>query len=155
MSENAVTKITELKSVPLYELQKKYKEAFGDNKRPSNNKVHLWRKIAYRNQELEFGGLSEKVKSKLDELIQKYEPVNNPLLRPESENTPGKRPSRKNDRRLPIPGSIITKNYKGQKIMVKVLENGFEYNGKIYKTLSSVASLIGGNHWNGYQFFRL
>ena len=57
------------------------------------------------------------------------------------------------DRRLPIPGSIITKNYKGTKLEVKVLVNCFEYNRKIYKTISAVASDITGQHWNGYIFF--
>lgn len=154
MAEFKPHEISELKQKDLDEIQAKYKELFNQDP-PSNNKVYLWRKIAYRNQELEFGGLSAEAKSKLDELIQRYEPINNTLLRPENENTPGKKHSRANDRRLPIPGSIITKKYNGQKIMVKVLENGFEYNGAIYKSLSSVASLIAGNHWNGYLFFGL
>ena len=93
-------------------------------------------------------------KKKLDELIQKYDPANNVLLRPE--NIPvSRKPSGTPDRRLPIPGSIITKNYKGRDIQVKVLENGFEYNGNIYRSLSAVASEIGGQHWNGYAFFGL
>ena len=154
MEEIKPQEISALKQRDLAEIQTKYKELFGQDP-SSNNKVYLWRKIAYRNQELEFGGISAKANGKLDELIQRYEPINNKLLRPENENTPGKRPTRANDRRLPIPGSIITKKYNGQKIMVKVLENGFEYNGAIYKSLSSVASLIAGNHWNGYLFFGL
>lgn len=154
MAELKPHEISELKQNNLAEIQSKYKELFNQDP-SSNNKVYLWRKIAYRNQELEFGGISAEAKNKLDELIQRYEPINNTLLRPENENTMGKKTSRTNDRRLPIPGSIITKKYNGQKIMVKVLKNGFEYNGAIYKSLSSVASLIAGNHWNGYLFFGL
>ncbi len=88
-------------------------------------------------------------------MIKKYDPTNNIYIRPE--NDPDALISRPNplDRRLPIPGSIITKNYKGQKIQVKVLENGFEYNGEIYRSLSAIATLLGGVHWNGYAFFGL
>lgn len=39
--------------MPLGELGKKYEEVFDGKKAPSNNKVYLWRKIAYRLQELE------------------------------------------------------------------------------------------------------
>jgi hypothetical protein len=53
---------------------------------------------------------------------------------------------------LPIPGAIIKKEYKGRIYDVKVLENSFEYEGKIYKTLSAVAKAITGAHWNGYLF---
>ena len=155
MSEDTVTKIMELKDLSLDELQKKYEEIFEGRKAPSNNNVYLWRKIAYRKQEIEFGGLSAKAKDTLEALIQKYEPINNTLLRPKNELVPEKKTSPMNDRRLPIPGSVITKKYHGQKIMVKVLENGFEYNGAIYKTLSGVASAIAGQHWNGYLFFNL
>lgn len=154
MGNNTIAEIMALKELPLSELEKKYEEVFEGKKAPSNNKVYIWRKIAYRLQELEFGGLSEEAKKKLDELIQKYDPANNVLLRPESEESAVlKKSSLMPDRRLPIPGSIITKNYKGTKLEVKVLENGFEYNGKIYKTISAVASDITGQHWNGYLFF--
>ena len=154
MGENTVSEIMALKEMTLGELEKKYEVVFDGKKAPSNNKVYLWRKIAYRLQELEFGGLSEEAQKKLDELIQKYDPANNVLLRPESEQSAVlKKSSLMPDRRLPIPGSIITKNYKGNKLEVKVLENSFEYNGKIYKTISAVASEITGQHWNGYLFF--
>jgi hypothetical protein len=155
MGDNStMTEIMALKELPLSELEKRYEAIFDGKKAPSNNKVYLWRKIAYRLQELEFGSLSENAQKKLNELIQKYDPVNNSLLRPDSENISALKDSSKMpDRRLPIPGSIITKNYKGTKLEVKVLENGFEYNRKIYKTISAVASDITGQHWNGYIFF--
>ena len=78
------------------------------------------------------------------------------MVRPEEtseEIPPKKRPSR--DRRLPIPGTIITKEYKGKVLEVKILEAGFEYCGKIYKTLTAIAKDVTGAHWNGYLFFNL
>ena len=59
------------------------------------------------------------------------------------------------DDRLPPPGTIITREYKGQTLQVKVLPNGFEFEGEVYKSLSAVAKAITGQHCNGYHFFRL
>ena len=155
MGENTVTKIMDLKSMSLEELQKKYEEVFEGAKAPSNNKVYLWRKIAYRIQERERGELAGQTKGKIEEFIQKYDPINNKALRPDNNETPesSKKPTR--DKRLPIPGTIITKNYKGSKLEVKILESGFEYSNKTYKSLSAIAKDVTGAHWNGYLFFGL
>ncbi len=59
------------------------------------------------------------------------------------------------DNRLPPPRSEIERVYKGEKIVVLVLDNGFEYEGAVYKTLSAVAKKITGQHCNGYHFFKL
>lgn len=57
--------------------------------------------------------------------------------------------------RIPLPGSILEKKYKGNLVVVKVLEHGFEYNNKYFKTLSAVACAITGQHLSGYYFFGL
>ena len=57
--------------------------------------------------------------------------------------------------RMPPPGTIITREYKGQTLQVKVLPQGFEFEGEVYKSLSAVAKAITGQHCNGYHFFRL
>jgi hypothetical protein len=59
------------------------------------------------------------------------------------------------DRRLPMPGTIITREYKGRTLQVRVLKQGFEFEGESYKSLSAVAKKISGSHCNGYLFFRL
>ena len=59
------------------------------------------------------------------------------------------------DSRLPAVGAVITKTYHGQTIEVKVLENGFEYEGKTYKSISRVAMEIVKRPINGYVFFGL
>ena len=61
----------------------------------------------------------------------------------------------KADDRLPLPGTVIVREYKGQARQVKVLPAGFEYEGEVYKSLSAVAKAITGQHCNGYHFFRL
>ena len=59
------------------------------------------------------------------------------------------------DGRLPAVGTVITKTYRGKSIEVKVLENGFEYQGKIYKSISRVAMEIVKRPISGYVFFGL
>lgn len=98
-------------------------------------------------------GLSEKAQSKLEQFIKVYDPINNRALRQNGGSQASKAKTR--DKRLPVPGSVISKVYKGNIINVNVLDKGFEYNGKVYRTLSSVAGAITGQHWNGYLFFGL
>jgi hypothetical protein len=59
------------------------------------------------------------------------------------------------DPRIPIPGSVIERFYKGTPVRVLVLENGFEWNGTFFKSLSAIAREVSGTRWNGFGFFRL
>ena len=156
MAETNLSQIMELKEKSLGELKTKYEKLFPGQKAPSNNKVFLWRKITYRLQELEYGGISAETQSKIQQLIQQYDPINNKALRPDNipENQP-KKSGISRDKRLPIPGTVITKGYKGISLQVKVLKSGFEYNSKVYKTLTAIAKEVTGAHWNGYLFFNL
>ena len=54
-----------------------------------------------------------------------------------------------------MPGTILVRQYAGQTLQVTVLEQGFEYDGRIYKSLTAVAKRITGKHWNGFHFFGL
>ncbi len=148
-----ITEIMALKKASLEEIKAKYAEVFSQDTPASNNKIFLWRKIAYRLQENQYGGLPEATQGRIAELIDRYDPVNNKSLRPVTEPETGKRNASARDRRLPIPGAIMKKEYKGRLYEVKVLEKGFEYEGQVYKTLSSIAKAITGAHWNGFLFF--
>jgi hypothetical protein len=59
------------------------------------------------------------------------------------------------DLRLPKPGDLLSRDYKGKQITVRVLENGFEYEGKRFRSLSAIAQSVTGAHWNGLLFFGL
>ena len=59
------------------------------------------------------------------------------------------------DSRLPLPGTVITREYKGEVVQVTVLPDGFEYEGEKYRSLTAVAKAVTGKHWNGYHFFGL
>ena len=58
------------------------------------------------------------------------------------------------DQRLPPPGTILTRPYKGQLVQVQVLTEGLAYAGRIFPSLSAVAKAITGSHTNGFLFFR-
>lgn len=149
MRETKLSEIAKLKHYSLDELKAKYKELF-DQESESNNRTFLGRLIAHRLQEIKLGALSKVAQDRVSELIQRYDPINNKVFRPDA---PSSKSSR--DRRLPIAGTEIIKKYKGQQYVIKVTENGFEFNGKIYRTLSRIAEEITGVHWSGYAFFSL
>ena len=151
-----INAITALNNAPLPALMAQYAEIFG-KKTDATSDVYLRRKIAYRLQEDALGGLSRKAKARIAELIEKCDPINNKVLRP-TVVSGGKAVNRlgtMRDKRLPIPGTILRRRYKEQDIEVRVLEKGFEYNGKRYRTLTAVAVEVTGVHWSGYTFFNV
>ncbi len=150
--ESVISRIMAIKDLPTNELIEKYTELFDGKKSPTNNRVYLWKRIAFRIQELEYGGLSGDAKDKLQELIKEFDPINH-VAKSTQVETPKKKDGR--DRRLPIPGTLVMKDYKGTKYEVKVLEKGFEFKNNNYKSLSAITKEITGAHWNGYLFFNL
>ena len=142
------------------ELRKKYAELFGDESR-SKNRQWLKRRCAWRVQALAEGDLSERARRRARELVRDYDTRQLPPAEmkslPAAPTVPGAtarqyiRPPR--DARLPMPGTKLTKTYKDHLYVVEVLDRGFGYEGEIYRSLSAVAHVITGNHWNGYLFF--
>ena len=53
----------------------------------------------------------------------------------------------------PIPGEVLTREYKGRTLIVSVLADGFEYEGKVYRSLTAIAKAVTGSAWNGHHFF--
>jgi len=157
MKEHISEQLQTLKSASILKVQERYKELFKASEAPCANKPYLIKKITYRLQEMADGGLSDETKTQIIELIEKYDPINNKALRPQVVSA-GKNvvsiPFMR-DKRLPIPGTVIQKKYKGQDYHVKVLDKGFEYKDKYYKSLSSIAFEITGAHWNGFSFLGL
>jgi hypothetical protein len=54
-----------------------------------------------------------------------------------------------------MPGTVLVREYKGQTIQVTVMDRGFEYLGRVYRSLSAIAKEVTGSHWNGLYFFGL
>ncbi len=114
----------------------------------------MWRRLAWAVQAQEFGGLSERAKRRIEELIplaEKWMPLGKRALERKLSPTP----IPKRDPRLPRPGTVLTRPYKGQTLAVMVLEDGFEYEGRRYSSLTAIAKAVTGSHWNGMHFFGL
>ena len=59
------------------------------------------------------------------------------------------------DPRLPAPGSVLARPYKGTTVLVEVRRDGFLYRGELYPSLSAAAKAATSCHLNGFRFFRL
>jgi hypothetical protein len=146
------TEIEWAKSAPVAALVARYEELFGEQS-PTRHRMALVRKISWRLQANHYGGLSEKALERARALADERGVR---LTAPEPHKKRGARgriPSR--DPRLPLPGSMVTRQYAGRQIAVKVLANGFEYEGTRFASLSGVAEHVTGTRWNGFLFFRL
>ena len=155
--------IAALKRMTVGELRRRYEALFGEPCR-SFNRQHLFRRCAWRVQALAEGELSERAKRRAQELARDVDLRVRPpreLDMPRATRTPqatvtAGRPFRRgSDARLPMPGTRLTRKYKGHVYEVEVLSNGFAYEGEVYRSLSAVAHAITGGHWNGYLFFGL
>lgn len=140
--------IAALRRLTVLELVARYLEVFGEETR-SRNKVFLYKRIAYRLQEIKHGGLTAEAAAKAEELAPAA-----PLRRRLSPEV-SKKLLDPRDPRLPPVGTELTRRIKGVEHKVIVHESDFEYGGKRYPSLSVVARVISGTKWNGYAFFGL
>ena len=129
-----------LPSMPIVQLRKRYVELFRESPPKAFGPDLLRRSIAYRIQEVAYGGLSHTVQKMLDQMIKAY--WKNPKGRIEL------------PRRIK-PGSVLVRDWKGKTHQVTVLEDGYSYAGHAYASLSEIAGLITGTKWNGPKFFGL
>jgi hypothetical protein len=157
MKETVLAQIAQIEKMSIKELKVKYIELYGDDALPQSNKMYLFRRIAFKIQEQAYGGLLETAKARIDELITEYDPLSNlgksKRKKATVEQSSPFQPPRK--RSFPLPGTVITKHYKDTVIHVKVLQKGFEYNGKVYNSLSRIACVITGSHLSGFTFFSI
>lgn len=156
MTMNVGRQIAELRRMTVTQLRQKHVEAFGEPTR-SGHKDYLVKRIAWRLQAQEAGDLSERARRRAEEL------ANDADLRTTAPKVKADQVAITttasvafgHDARLPMPGAILRRPYKGREIVVRVLPRGFEYEGEVYRTLSAVARAVTGTHWNGYHFFNL
>jgi len=164
MGLNVGQMVSELRRMTVTELRQKYAEVFREQTR-SYHKDFLVRRIAWRVQANAEGGLPDRARQRALEI------ANDADLRtrapgPATPPTPAKLAAARGngvtthvevpaDARLPMPGALLTRNYKGRTIRVRVLPKGFDYDGTVYRSLTAIAEAVTGVHWNGYLFFGL
>src|SRR5258708_9555261 len=147
--------IEELGRMPIAELRERYQQVFGEQTTTAN-KQHLVRRIAWRLQVLAEGDLSERAHHRALKIADDRDlRVNVPASQMKLGRTAVKIKPIHPDLRRPRPGSILSRTFRGQTIEVKVLEDGFHYQGQRYGSLSAVARAATGTRWNGPVFFGL
>jgi hypothetical protein len=148
-----------LRRASMADLRKKYREVFQEQTR-CTHREHLFRRIAWRLQALAEGDLSERARGRANEIAQDSDlRINAPrdffAVGGERVQTTRDPNRRQQDRRLPLPGTLLARSWKGRTVVVEVLVEGFRCENRHYSSLSAIATEITGTRWNGVAFFGL
>jgi len=152
-----VRALQKLRRLPVALLQNRYRQLMGEESK-SAHKDYLFRRIAWQMQAQAEGGLSARALGRIAE-ISDGSPIG--PMRPRkgflSRSSDAKlgSVSAPRDGRLPQPGALLRRRYQGSEVVVQVLEEGFEYQSRRYRSLSAIAREVTGTRWNGLLFFGL
>jgi hypothetical protein len=139
MADPVLAQLTALKAAPIADLKAKWRDLF-EAEPPPYNRRFLEDRLAYRIQELAYGGLKPETVERLDALADELE---------------GKLSRRRRIENRPVSGTRLIREWKGVEHQVTVRDEDFEYQGRPYQSLSAVARAITGTRWNGLVFFGL
>ncbi len=140
-SNATLHKLLSLSGMSMTELRAEWRKVF-DCDPPAFNRNNLEARLAYRIQELPYGGLSDSTRERLSDLGDRLDG-----------GSPQKRRTRVDKR--PVAGTQLIRDWQGEEYVVTVRLDRFEWRGQTYKSLSSVARAITGTNWNGWIFFGL
>ena len=141
MNDPVLARLAALKTTSTSKLREQWRQLF-ETEPPAFNRRYLESRLAYRIQELAYGGLKPDTVRRLEKLGEELDGGRVDVR---------KRPA--NDR--PISGTRLIRDYQGVEHCVTVRDNDFEYQGRPYKSLSAIARAITGTQWNGLAFFGL
>jgi hypothetical protein len=99
--------------------------------------------LAYKLQEQAYGSIKPEIRRQLEKIAGRYR--RDPNAKVESIREP---------KRIK-PGTRLLRHWNGTAHQVLVVENGFEYEGERYRSLSVIARKITGTRWSGPLFFGL
>jgi hypothetical protein len=159
MSLNVTKEVALLKQMTVGQLRERYLQVTGEATQAANRKW-LVRRIIWRMQSIEEGGLSERAIARARELasgadLRTTAPKQRSLPADADRRTQVLPCGQLGIVNLPLPGTLITRMYKGRQLQVRVVTGGFEYEGELFKSLSAVAKKITGSHWSGNKFFQV
>ena len=135
-------RLAALKSTPTPDLKQQWRELF-DSTPPPFNRRYLESRLAYRIQELAYGGLKPASIKRLEALGEQLDGGDRKKSRIRA------------DRDRPIIGTRLIRDWQGVEQIVTVTADGFEWQGRPYKSMSAIARGITGTRWNGWVFFGL
>ena len=134
-------RLAAFQTLPTVELKRQWRELFGTEP-PPYNKPYLVSRLSYRVQELAYGGLRPETRARLEALGEQLDGRNVVLRRARADNRP-------------LAGTRLLREWRGVEHAVTVLADGFEWEGRPYRSLSAIARAITGTRWNGWTFFGL
>ena len=140
-SDPISARLAALKTTPTADLKQLWRDLFATDP-PVFNRKYLESRLAYRIQELAYGGLKPETVKRLEALGEQLDGGNVITRRIRTD-------------RKPMAGTRLIRDYQGAEQVVTVLQDGFEWQGRPYQSLSSVARAITGTRWNGWVFFGL
>ena len=135
-----IGRLAEIKTMDIVALKAMWRDLFAAEPPPYNRKF-LESRLAYRVQELAYGGLKPETLKRLAALAEDLEPRSR------------ERGTRSDNR--PIAGTRLMREWQGVEHCATVLADSYEYDGRPYKSLSAIARAITGTRWNGLVFFGL
>jgi hypothetical protein len=139
--QDVPARLAALPSADIRDLKQQWRSLFGTEPPPYNRRF-LERRIAYRIQELAYGGLKPETIARLEALGEQIDGGNITLRRIRQDQRP-------------IAGTRLLREYQGVEHVVTVTRDGFEYQGRPFQSLSAIARAITGTRWNGWMFFGL
>lgn len=141
MTDTILARIAALKTTPTPDLKKQWRDLF-ETEPPPYNRRFLESRLAYRIQELAYGGLKPETVERLEALGEQLDGGNTVLRRTRADDKP-------------IAGTRLIREWQGVEHTVTVLQDGYEWQGRPYRSLSAIARAITGTRWNGWVFFGL
>lgn len=148
MNDSVLRQIAGLQSLSHDELKERWQVLYGSDP-PAYNRTFIIKRLAYRIQELAYGGLPEHAKAMMREAL-----GTNGF----DENACIANRNRSRDRRnldAPVIGTRMVRDWNGRRYEVTVVPGGFELEGRRYRSLTAVTKAITGTHWNGRAFWGL
>jgi len=134
-------RLAALKSTPTPALKAQWRDLF-DSEPPPFNRRYLESRLAYRIQELAYGGLKPETVRRLERLGEELDGGDRKKSRVRADT-------------MPIAGTRLIREWQGVEQVVTVTADGFEWQGRPYKSISAIARAITGTRWNGWVFFGL
>ena len=141
MTDPVPARLAALKTTPTPVLKQQWRDLF-DSEPPPFNRRFLESRLAYRIQELAYGGLKPETVRRLEKLGEELD-VGDAAKR------------RLRTGLMPVTGTRLLREWQGVEHVVTVTSDGFDWQGRPYRSLSAIARAITGTRWNGWVFFGL
>ena len=146
MKRDIIRQLADLDRATVPELKQKWREMFGAET-PGYNRTFLIKRLSYRIQEEAYGGVGTETRAALDAVLDTagYDDL----------GRPSKAPTVPVAGEQMVPGTTLVRVWNDRRYVVTVLDDGFEFRGKPYRSLTAIATEISGTKWNGPAFFGL